>query len=82
MQTISGYQTELVALAVDAANRGPFGISRLRTSKHFTFEIEGDDALLSDELRAMVETELGEPLIEMVFAGFSGQVNLVPLSST
>lgn len=76
--TMPDDDAEVVAAAVEAARRGAGGITRLKTSQYFTFDFEGEDLILSDELRAKVEAELGVPLVEKVFPGFEGEVALVP----
>jgi hypothetical protein len=68
----------LVDLAVAAAQNGADGIAKILTSDYFTFNVDGDEAILTDELRAQVEAALGKKLVEKVFPGFEGQVNLVP----
>ena len=74
---VAADDSEVVAEAVAAARQGAGGITKLATSEHFTF---GDDILFSDELRAKVEAELGEPLVEHVFEGNELETALVPKS--
>lgn len=69
--------SELIAIAVEAAKRGAGGITRTATSKYFTFNVDGDEVVLTDELRAKVESALGVKLVEKVFPGFELEVALV-----
>lgn len=55
-------------------------MARLVTSKYFTFPYEGDEVIVTDEVRARVEAAIGEPLVEAVLEGLEGQVTLVPAS--
>lgn len=71
----------LINLAIEAAQKGAGGITRLISSTYFTFQVEGDELVFTEELRAQVEATLGEPLIERVFAGLEGEVALVPASA-
>lgn len=71
----------VVAAAVEAARQGAGGITRILTSAYFTFEFDGEDLVLSDELRAEVEAVLGESLVEAVFPGLEGEIALVPTSA-
>jgi phosphoribosylformylglycinamidine (FGAM) synthase PurS component len=71
---------EMVQEVIDAARKGAHGIARLRTEKYYTLNVDGEEVLLDDTLRAAAEAALGEPLVEKVFPGFAGQVNLVPRS--
>lgn len=69
--------SEVVAAAVEAAKRGAGGITKILTGQYFTFDFEGEDLILTDELRAKVETALGTKLVEKVFPGLEGEVALV-----
>lgn len=71
----------LVNAAVEAAKQGAGGITRIATSQFFTFSYEGEDVVLSDDLRAKVEAQIGEKLVEKVFPGLELEVALVPESS-
>lgn len=68
----------MVDAAVAAARQGKGGITRLLTSAYFTFYYEGDELVLTDELRLEVEARLGRRLEEKVFKGLEGEVALVP----
>lgn len=70
----------LLNAAMQALQDETTGIARLLTHGYFTFELEGKDLLLTEELRAAVETKLGEPLVEIVLPNLAGQVNLLPAS--
>lgn len=72
---------DLIDLAVEAAQKGAGGITRLISSTYFTFQVEGEELVFTKELRAHVEAKLGEPLVERVFAGLEGEVALVPASA-
>ena len=69
---------DLIDLAIEVAQKGAGGITRLITSTYFTFQVEGEELVFTEELRAQVEAKLGEPLVERVFAGLEGEVALVP----
>ncbi len=69
---------DLIDLAIEAAQQGAGGITRLATSTYFTFQVEGEELVFTKALRAQVEAKLGEPLVERVFAGLEGEVALVP----
>lgn len=72
---------DLIDLAVEAAQKGAGGITRLINSTYFTFPVEGEELVFTEKLRAQVEAKLGEPLVERVFAGLEGEVALVPASA-
>jgi len=42
--------------------------------------LDGDDVLFTDDMRAKVEAEIGEKLVEAMLPGLEGQVTLVPES--
>lgn len=69
---------DLIDLAIEAAQQGTGGITRLAVSTYFTFQVEGEELVFTEALRAQVEAKLGEPLVERAFAGFEGEVALVP----
>ena len=67
----------LLALLNDQARRfelelllqeNPGGIARLVTSMYFTYDIDGDEVLFSDEHRAAIESALGVKLEEKVYS--------------
>ena len=75
------FDQALIAAAVAAVRDDRKGISKLR--RHgiaFTFEFEGEEAILTDDMRPLVELALGEKLVECVLPGLEGQLNLVPAS--
>ncbi len=55
-------------------------VTRLATSQFFTFELDGDDLVFTDDLRARVEALLGEPCREVTYRGLEGETALVPAS--
>lgn len=72
---------DLIDLAIAVAQKGAGGITRLISSTYFTFQVEGEEVVFTEELRAKVEAKLGEPLVDRVFAGLEGEVALVPASA-
>lgn len=76
--TAEAIDPELVELAVAAARRGAGGITRIATSDYFTFEVEGDEIILTESVRKAVEERLGARLVEHVFPQYLAEVALVP----
>ncbi|CAN7761627.1 hypothetical protein LJR039_007124 [Pseudorhodoferax sp. LjRoot39] len=75
------FDPALVAAAVAAARDDSRGICKLR--RHglaFTFDFEGEETILADDMRPFVERALGEELAECALPGLEGQFNLVPMS--
>lgn len=72
---------DLIDLAIEAAKKGAGGITRLVASTYFTFQVDGEELVFTEKLRAQVEAKLGESLVERVFAGLEGEVALVPASA-
>jgi hypothetical protein len=73
-----GEQENNVAQLIEAVNQNR--VAKLATSDYFTVDLEGDDVLFSDDMRAAVEASIGEPLVEAVLPGLEAQVTLVPES--
>lgn len=46
----------------------PGGVRRLLTEAHFTYELDGEDVIFTDELRQQVEHAIGDALEERVYA--------------
>lgn len=77
----TGFDDELVELAVNAVTeQGPYGIARIATSGYFTMDYLGDELLVDETVVKQIEAKLGEKLVEKVFPGFEGLVNLVAAS--
>ena len=77
-----GDDADLVAAALAAVQSRE--LARLNVKgglPYFMFPVDGDEVILSDELRAKVEAQLGEPLVEAILAGLEGQTTLVPQSA-
>ena len=77
---IEGGNDPVVAEAVRLVREANGGIGKLVTSDYFTFDFEGDDMIFGDELRAKVESALGEKVKEVTLPGLDGQVSIVPES--
>ncbi|MEN8719046.1 hypothetical protein [Marivita sp.] len=75
---MSTIDPDILDAAVAAARQGKGGITRIITSQYFTFYFEGDEVLLTDEMRLEVEARLGCKLKEKVFKGLEGETALVP----
>ena len=75
------FDQALLAAAVAAARDDRKGICKLR--RHgiaYTFDFEGEEIVLADDMRPYVELALGEELVECGLPGLEGQLNLVPMS--
>jgi hypothetical protein len=73
---------ELVAAALAAVQAHKLARLNVRGGlPYFMFPADGVDAILSDELRAQVEAQLGEPLVEAILPGLEAQTTLVPQSA-
>jgi hypothetical protein len=60
---------ELARIEIDLLlQENPGGITRIATSKFYTYHLEGDDFLFSDERRAEIEQALGARLVPKVYA--------------
>lgn len=61
--------------------RGATGtVARLPGAQYATFDFEGEDMILTDDMKAKVEAALGEPVKEVNLPGFDVQLSLVPQS--
>lgn len=75
------FDPALVAAAVAAARDDGRGICKLgRHGIAFTFDFGGEETILADDMRPVVERALGEKLAECLLPGLEGQLNLMPMS--
>ena len=77
-----GDDADLVAVALAAVQSRTLARLNIKGGlPYFMFPVDGDEVILSDELRAKVEAQLGEPLVEAILPGLEGQTTLVPQSA-
>lgn len=66
--------------ALELIREAKGGVAQLGGSSFFTFDVDGDDAVFDDDMRAKVEALLGEKVKAVVLPGLEGQLSIVPAS--
>lgn len=76
MRGLADASPELAAPLEALCRAAPGGVAKLSTQRFYTFDVDGDDAVFTDDMRSRIESELGVKFIETVYPGYEGETAL------